>query len=168
MVISLKSQRDRPDPLAMGIAALEHEITFEVPGRLDLVQALSDILLSLFELTALTPREAKDVRQAVLEMVDNAITWGHGGNSDLCVYITYRVRPDAVVLTVRDQGPGFDYGGANQGNLNSPIMWHGYGIMLARGLVDEFFYNVPGNHVTLVKRFSDLATESTTKPPPGP
>ena len=35
------------------------------------------------------------------------------------------------------------------------IGWgHGFGIMLARGLTDELFYNDAGNEVKLVKRFS--------------
>jgi anti-sigma regulatory factor (Ser/Thr protein kinase) len=33
----------------------------------------------------------------------------------------------------------------------------GFGIMLARGLVDDFKYNTKGNEVTMVKRYESPA-----------
>ena len=179
MIISLASPRDRPDPLELGEAALQNEIAFEVPSKTDLLVEVADILLSLFEQTPLTPRDVKDLKQAVLEMGFNAIEWDHGNNPKLCFHITYRVRPDAVVLTVRDQGPGFDHGVTNRLALvaNDPEAYrklheareasavrYGFGVDLSMALVDEFFYNGPGNQVTLIKRFSGLSHEPMTEP----
>ena len=51
----------------------------------------------------------------------------------------------------------------------------GFGIMLAKGLVDEFRYNDKGNEVTLIKRFekptppaSPAVTRRAGTPPAGP
>ena len=92
------------------------------------------------------PQGVRDLKQAIVEMAGNAMEWGHGFRPELCVEINYRVRPDAVIVRVRDHGPGFKIGEPNTSG--------GFGIMLARELVDEFSYNEVGNEVTLVQRFS--------------
>jgi anti-sigma regulatory factor (Ser/Thr protein kinase) len=118
-------------------------------------------LAGLLAETPLNELAIRDVRQAVMEMGGNAIEWGHRKDPRLLVRITYRVGPDAVTINVKDQGPGFDHGqgggpaGDRRAFENPPAdcrHW-GFGIMLARGLVDEFSYNERGNEVTLVKRF---------------
>ena len=48
------------------------------------------------------------LRQAVMEMAQNAIEWGNRHQSDRLVNITYRVYEDRVEIIIRDQGPGFD------------------------------------------------------------
>ena len=48
------------------------------------------------------------LRQAVMEMAQNAIEWGNQHQSDRLVKITYRVYDDRLEIVVRDQGPGFD------------------------------------------------------------
>jgi anti-sigma regulatory factor (Ser/Thr protein kinase) len=100
-----------------------------------------------------------------MEMGGNAIEWGHHKNADLPLRITYRIGPDAVTLVIRDQGPGFNPGQLPHAAREDDPIGHldirnelglregGFGIMLAKGLVDEFRYNDQGNEVTLVKRF---------------
>jgi anti-sigma regulatory factor (Ser/Thr protein kinase) len=70
-----------------------------------------------------------------------------------------------VTLVIRDQGPGFDPTCLPHAASDENPIGHldvrnelglregGFGIMLARGLVDEFTYNEAGNEVTLVKHF---------------
>ena len=141
------------------------EITFDVRGELDSLHHLNDLLADLFVNTPLTERQIKDLRQAVMEMGNNAIEWGHGKDPDLPLRIIYRIDPDRVTLVIRDEGPGFDTGHVPHAAKPDDPVGHldvrddlglregGFGIMLARGLVDEFRYNQKGNEVTLVKRF---------------
>ena len=98
-----------------------------------------------------------------MEMGSNAIEWGHRRNADLCLRITYRITPDQVTLVIKDQGPGFNPRklphAASEDNPISHLDVRnelglregGFGIMLAKGLVDDFKYNDCGNEVTLVK-----------------
>lgn len=141
------------------------EITFDIRSELHYLQQLNDMLADLYAHTPLTEKQIKDLRQAVHEMGSNAIEWGNKKNADLSLIITYRISHDRVALIIRDQGPGFDPGnlphaateddpiGHLDVRLEQEIREGGFGIMLARGMVDEFRYNEKGNEVTLVKRF---------------
>ena len=145
------------------------EIHFDVRSELAYLQQTNDLLSDLFAHTPLTERQVKDLRQAVMEMGGNAIEWGHRKNAELTLRITYRIDPTSVVLIIRDQGPGFNPGQLPHAAQHEDPLAHldirndlglregGFGIMLARGLVDEFRYNDRGNEVTLVKRFPAVA-----------
>lgn len=141
------------------------EIQFDIRGEIDYLQQANDLLADLYAHTPLTDRQVKELRQAVMEMGGNAIEWGHRKNADLPLRITYRIGPDAVTLVIKDQGPGFDRQKLPHAAQDEDPIAHldvrnelglregGFGIMLAKGLVDEFRYNDIGNEVTLVKRF---------------
>ncbi|WP_152052505.1 response regulator [Tautonia marina] len=141
------------------------EIHFDIRSETDYLTELNDMLTDLYEHTPLTERQIKDLKQAVMEMGSNAIEWGHRKDAELMLRITYRIEPDHVTLIILDQGPGFDPGHVpHAAQVDDPIAHldvrnelgireGGFGIMLARGLVDEFRYNDKGNEVTLVKRF---------------
>jgi DNA-binding response OmpR family regulator len=141
------------------------EINFDVRSESSYLQQANDLLADLFAHTSLTERQIKDLRQAVMEMGGNAIEWGHRKNADMVLQITYRIDPEAVTLIIRDQGPGFNPRKLPHAASDDDPIGHldirndlgiregGFGIMLARGLVDEFRYNDKGNEVTLIKRF---------------
>ena len=100
-----------------------------------------------------------------MEMGTNAIEWGHRKNADLVLTIIYRINSNDITLVIRDQGPGFNPGRVPHAASDEDPIGHldirnelgiregGFGIMLAKGLVDEFHYNDKGNEVTLIKRF---------------
>lgn len=141
------------------------EIVFNVRGEIAALQQVNDMLTDLLNRTPLTERQVKDLRQAVMEMGGNAIEWGHKKNADLPLSITYRIDPEAVTLLIKDQGPGFNPSQVPHAAKEEDPVGHldvrstmgiregGFGIMLARGLVDGFSYNSQGNEVTMIKRF---------------
>ena len=141
------------------------EIDFDIRGGVDYLHQTNDMLTDLFAHTPLTDRQVKDLRQVVIEMGTNAIEWGHRKDTELPLHITYRIDPACVTLIIRDEGPGFNpmqvpHAARAEDPLAHLDVRHdlglregGFGIMLARGLVDELRYNDKGNEVTLVKRF---------------
>jgi DNA-binding response OmpR family regulator len=141
------------------------EINFDVRSEATSLQQANDLLADLFAHTPLTERQIKDLKQVIMEMGGNAIEWGHRKNADLVLRITYRIDPKAVTLIIRDQGPGFNPRALSHAASDEDPIGHldvrqemglregGFGIMLAKGLVDEFRYNDKGNEVTLIKRF---------------
>jgi DNA-binding response OmpR family regulator len=141
------------------------EINFDIRSELTYLSQASDMLADLFAHTPLTDRHIKDLKQAVMEMGGNAIEWGHRKNADLVLRLTYRIDPTSVTLIIKDEGPGFNPRDLPHAASDEDPIGHieirndlglregGFGIMLARGLVDEFRYNRVGNEVTLVKHF---------------
>ena len=147
------------------------EINFDIRSELTYLQQANDMLVDLFAHTPLTDRQIKDLKQAVMEMGGNAIEWGHRKNADLVLRITYRIDPHSITLIIQDQGPGFNPRNLPHAASDEDPIGHielrnelglregGFGIMLARGLVDEFKFNARGNEVTLIKRFDSPNSE---------
>ncbi len=141
------------------------EINFDIRSELTYLAQANDMLADLFAHTSLTPRQIKDLKQAIMEMGGNAIEWGHRKNAELVLRITYRIDPKAVTLIIEDQGPGFNPTQLPHAASEEDPIGHielrnelglregGFGIMLAKGLVDSFHYNERGNVVTFVKHF---------------
>jgi two-component system, OmpR family, response regulator len=141
------------------------EINFDIRSELTYLAQASDMLADLFAHSPLTERHIKDLKQAVMEMGGNAIEWGHRKNAELVLRITYRIDSNSVTLIIKDQGPGFDPRDLPHAASDEDPIRHleirnelglregGFGIMLARGLVDKFWYNQSGNQVTMVKHF---------------
>jgi len=144
-------------------SGLEGEILFSLNSDIDYLQHLNDMLSTLFLHTGLTEEDVSRLRQAVMEMGQNAIEWGNRNQPDLLVRVTYHVYPDQLRLTIEDEGPGFDPGNlphASQGEnpiAHMPVREKlglregGFGIMVAKGMVDHVEYNAKGNAVTLTK-----------------
>ncbi len=148
------------------------EIHFDIRSELAYLAQANDMLADLFAHTPLTERQIKDLRQAIMEMGGNAIEWGHRRNAELVLRITYRIDPKCVTLIIQDQGPGFNPRHLPHAASDEDPIGHleirnelglregGFGIMLARGLVDEFRYNQLGNEVTLIKRLEIQPSET--------
>ncbi len=142
------------------------EIHVELNSEVTLLQDLNDFLMSLWQFTSFEDNQVLQLRQAVMEMAQNAIEWGNRHESDLLVTITYRVFDDRVEIVVRDQGNGFDMNNLPHAAAADDPFTHldvrdklglrsgGYGLMICKGMVDELRYNDAGNEVTLIKRFA--------------
>jgi len=142
------------------------EIRFDIRSEANYLSQVNDMLADMYAHTPLTERQVKDLRQAVMEMGTNAIEWGHRKNAELVLTIVYRIDTEAVTLVIRDQGPGFNPRKVPHAASDDDPIAHidvrnelgiregGFGIMLAKGLVDEFHYNDKGNEVTLIKRLA--------------
>jgi DNA-binding response OmpR family regulator len=149
----------------MNRSNLHGEIHVELNSEITLLNDLNDFLLNLCQSTPFTNDQVMQLRQAVMEMAQNAIEWGNKHQSDRLVTIRYRVYPERIEIVVRDQGSGFDQGNLPHAAAAGDPFTHldvrdklglragGFGLMICRGMVDELRYNDVGNEVTLIKRF---------------
>jgi DNA-binding response OmpR family regulator len=144
---------------------LNGEIHVELNSEFTLLQDLNGFLMTLCQSTPFSNEQVMQLRQAVLEMVQNAIEWGNKHQSDHLVNITYRVYEDQVEIIIRDQGKGFDRSNLPHAAAADALSHldvrdklglraGGFGLMICQGMVDEMRYNDIGNEVTLIKRFS--------------
>ncbi|RME91549.1 MAG: PAS domain S-box protein [Candidatus Hydrogenedentota bacterium] len=130
----------------------------------------------------LNSRELLNMEIATKEMLFNAIEHGNleitfpeknkakedGFYSDLLaermmnpefgrrrVYITFVLDDEKVVITIRDDGPGFDHKNFREKikpTINEEMQSHGRGIQITEAAFDSVTYNEKGNMVTLLKR----------------
>jgi len=95
------------------------------------------------------------IRLALEEALTNAIKHGNGEDPDKRVQVRFDVDDERVVISIRDQGKGFDPGSlpdpTADENLEKPA---GRGVMLMRAYTDELTYRDQGREVCMVKRKS--------------
>ncbi len=132
-------------------------------------EQLNDLLSELFRFTTLPEEELGRIRYAALEMVQNAIEWGNRKERERTVTISYAVSDEWVKFVITDEGPGFNPSDLpHAANDDDPISHMevrqqlglrdgGFGIMIAKGMVDSVEYNDQGNQVTLIKFLKPLS-----------
>jgi two-component system, OmpR family, response regulator len=141
------------------------EVHFHLQSDTQYLDELNGLLSSLFLFSGLTQTQAKQLTTAVQELGTNAIEWGHQKKLDMIVNVTYRIDPEKITITIRDNGPGFDPKNLPHAAQPDDPVGHmmvretlgiregGFGILMSRGLVDDLQYNEKGNEVRLVKYF---------------
>jgi len=128
---------------------------------------VADRLLQFMrEIADLPEREGREAGVAFREMLLNAME--HGGNFDPEEYveISYVRTRKMVTCRIKDPGKGFSLQELKHSALQNPpadplrhavvreqqgMRPGGYGVLLARHMVDELLYNEQGNEVFLVK-----------------
>jgi CheY-like chemotaxis protein/anti-sigma regulatory factor (Ser/Thr protein kinase) len=143
----------------------EGEIHFKLQSDTQYLEELNHLLASLFLFSGLSQAQIRQLTMAVRELGVNAIEWGHQKQIDRILHVTYRIDPEKVTIVIRDEGPGFDPHHLPHAATDEDPVSHlmvretlglregGFGILLARGLVDHLQYNETGNEVRLVKYF---------------
>jgi serine/threonine-protein kinase RsbW len=101
-----------------------------------------------------------DIEMALQEALANSVVHGNGENPSKHVYVECRCYMDGEVLvTVRDEGPGFD--SENVPDPTTPgrrSFTHGRGIYLMRTLMDEVSFEDGGSIVRMRKNSNSRVT----------
>lgn len=110
---------------------------------------------------SLTTKERGELRLALEEIVRNAIEWGNKNDPTKKLRLSYCLLLDRITFRVEDEGKGFDPASLKDPSLDprahiqerraSGKRMGGWGIFLARKMVDEVTFNRKGNVVFLTK-----------------
>jgi DNA-binding response OmpR family regulator len=150
------------------------EVHFQLQSDTQYLEELNQLLAALFLYSGLAQAQVKHLTMAVRELGTNAIEWGHQKQIDRLVSVTYRIDQEKVTIVIRDTGPGFNPTNLPHAAQAEDPISHlmvretlglregGFGILMARGLVDDLQYNETGNEVRLVKYFP--RQEHTVRP----
>ena len=156
---------------------LEHneakgEIHFRLQSDTHYLEELNHLLASLFLYSGLSQPQIRQLTMAVRELGVNAIEWAHKKQIDRILHVTYRIDHEKITIVIRDEGPGFDPGNLpHAASAEDPVSHMmvretlglregGFGILLARGLVDDLQYNETGNEARLIKYFPSKSAAS--------
>jgi CheY-like chemotaxis protein/anti-sigma regulatory factor (Ser/Thr protein kinase) len=135
------------------------------------IKTADRLLQFLREITDLSEEERRGVGFAFREMLLNAIE--HGGHFDPNEYveISYVRTRHAVVCRIKDPGEGFSLDEIKHAAVANPpgdplqhfahreaqgLRPGGFGVMIAKQLVDDLVYNEKGNEVLLIKQLANL------------
>jgi len=138
-------------------------IELTTPSREEYLDRIG-VLLDRLAGTHLSKEARDDVRLAVTEIVSNAMEWGNHGDERRRVRVSYGLFDNEIVFKVEDEGEGFcpeEVPDATKSPVEtmrkrqeSGKRLGGYGILVARKLMDRMMYNERGNVVILAKRLS--------------
>ncbi len=165
----------------MEAGQIRGEIHVELNSEIAFLQEVNDFLMSVsLAIPSFDQPQVFALRQALLEMGQNAIEWGNKHRSEQLVDITYRIHADRVEIVVRDQGSGFDRSRLDHAASADDPVAHmdvreklglregGFGLLITDGMVDEMRHNEAGNEVTLIKRFGSRAAGAGPPAEAGP
>lgn len=130
---------------------LTGDLGLEFPSTVEnLREAVSEVVEACERLAFSGSRATLNLRVALGEALANAILYGNRQDPEKRVRVRAELRPGEAVITVTDEGAGFD-----PDSILDPTIpdhrgrSHGRGLFLLRCLADEVRFNETGNSVTL-------------------
>lgn len=111
----------------------------------------ADAVIGAMAWQGFTRPDLLGMRIAVEEAIANAIRHGHRDNPSKTVQVSYQVRPDGVVVEVRDEGPGFNPSAVPEPESDGLGSQPGRGLQLMRRHTNWLRFNSRGNCVTLCR-----------------
>ena len=128
-------------------------LSIDLPSERGSNRKVTDELLTQLGAHGWPPADVFAVHLAVEEAIVNAIVHGNKLDPAKKVHVTCEVSADRVLVSIADEGPGFDPAGipdcTADDRLEAP---GGRGVMLMRSFMTRIEYNPAGNAVVLEKR----------------
>lgn len=133
---------------------LSARIHLEFPSSVGYVrEVVAEVVDACERLAFSGSRATLNLRVALGEALANAILYGNREDADKLVRLDAELRAGTAVVTVSDEGPGFDPEAVlDPTRPENRDRSHGRGLFLLRALADEIRYNEAGNAVTLTVR----------------
>ena len=122
------------------------EVRVVAGSRVEYIDPLHALAEEMARIAGLAEDERFHFALAVREAATNAVTHGNGSDPGKTVTVTFTLEPDALRVTVRDQGTGFDFEHpVDPRLLENRFKSSGRGLLLIRSFVDEVSYDhAPG------------------------
>ena len=122
-----------------------------LPSRIDTITTAAAAVAEFVGRSGISDDAAFGIDMAVREAVTNAVLHGNRQDDDKTVDITLKSSPDAVEISVHDQGPGFNPEAVPDPTAQENILKaSGRGIFFMRSFMDEVDWLIrPGGGTTV-------------------
>jgi CheY-like chemotaxis protein len=161
-VKTLIEMKECPPPVEV-LSGRPDWVELSVPCTRESATRIEDILMRLK--TDLTPEVRESVGRVFHEMLMNAVEWGGKLDSNRRVRISFVHMKRMLLYRLADPGTGFSFDELEHAAVSHPgdptrhmevrerkgLRAGGFGIMMARQMVDELLYNEAQNEVLFVK-----------------
>ena len=122
-----------------------------VPNVFEAAYVVRDLIIKNARTAGFDESACFGIQLALDEALANAIIHGNARSAETTVEITYDITPQAVYLSVKDEGDGFNPKNVDdptsEKNLEVPA---GRGLFLMRAYMTLVCYNSRGNCVTMI------------------
>lgn len=116
------------------------------------IEGVCATILRTMDRRGFTDKEINRIRVCFFEMVINSIDHGNKNNPNKKVIILYKITLDKVIISIIDEGEGFDYNCLpNPLDAENLLKESGRGLFIIRNYVDEVYFNKKGNRILVVK-----------------
>ena len=129
-------------------------ISVSLPSNVNMLGLIDKVVEGLSEYLDLGAEEHNAVAIAVIEAGTNAIQHGNRYDESKLVDLVFEIHPGSLIVTVRDDGPGFDIEKVEKELMGAdPLRFRGRGLLIMRELMDkvDFNFTKEGTTVTLAK-----------------
>jgi serine/threonine-protein kinase RsbW len=139
---------------ALRPAGMSGRLELEFPSSVRYVrEAVAEVVDACQRLAFSGSRATLNLRVAIGEALANAILYGNRENPEKQVRVDAELSPGSAVVTVTDEGAGFDPSAVQDPTLpQNRLRSHGRGLFLLRSLADDVSFSERGNSVTLTLR----------------
>jgi serine/threonine-protein kinase RsbW len=122
-----------------------------LPSRIDTVATAAALVAEFLSRSGITEDAAFGIDMAVREAVTNAVVHGNRQDENKTVDVTLKSSPDAVEISVHDQGTGFNPEDVPDPTAEENILKaSGRGIFFMRSFMDEVNWLIrPGGGTTV-------------------
>ena len=122
-----------------------------MPSRIDTVATAAALVAEFLSRSGITEDAAFGIDMAVREAVTNAVVHGNRQDENKTVDVTLKSSPDAVEISVHDQGTGFNPEDVPDPTAEENILKaSGRGIFFMRSFMDEVNWLIrPGGGTTV-------------------
>ena len=122
-----------------------------LPSRIDTVATAAAAVAEFVSRSGITEDAAFGIGMAVREAVTNAVVHGNRQDENKTVEVTLKSSPDAVEISVHDQGAGFTPEAVPDPTAEDNILKaSGRGIFFMRSFMDEVDWSIrPGGGTTV-------------------
>jgi serine/threonine-protein kinase RsbW len=100
---------------------------------------------------------------AVTEAVENAILHGHGQDPEKLIHIEAEVKPEGLIITVKDEGGGFDFRKYEDINALLSMEGEAKGISLMSSVTDDIKFKEKGTRVEMLFKITGIESETYEK-----
>jgi len=146
---------DPTDAASVGDSSSDECACVCVASVFEEAYAVRDRILTCAKKAGFNESSRFGIQLAFDEAIANAIVHGNERRADAVIRINYRVSPQAIKLSIADEGPGFDPSSVpdptEDENLEVPA---GRGLFLMQAYMTQVEYNTEGNVVTMIHRRS--------------
>jgi serine/threonine-protein kinase RsbW len=133
-----------------------HTVRLEIGSRVEMIDVVQVLLTRLALSVGFDEDTMHYICVAMRESVSNAIRHGNHFDADKRVDIVIRLENDAIAISVRDEGEGFNPTALRDPRADENLLRaDGRGVFFMRAFMDDVQFSFPeprGTMVTMVKR----------------